>query len=92
MLWINLTQDERNILEHLDGIHSGQPQLLEIEADKPVIINGTVRTDLPVPSDRNFNRMASCMRRNVDKMEIFEETPQRIRVKPLPFDKRAICA
>jgi hypothetical protein len=92
MLWINLTPDERNTLEHLDGIHSGLPQLLELTAGQPVIINGSVRPDLPVPDEKSIKRMYSCLERSGELFEILEHSNGYLRVKPRPFEERGRCA
>jgi hypothetical protein len=84
--WRRLTGDEQNILEHYYGMHSGLPQTLEIEADKPVVINGKARGDLPVPSSVSVE----VMRRHVvalkAELDVFEDRADGFRVRWKPFE------
>jgi hypothetical protein len=92
MLWINLTTDERNTLEHLDGIHSGLPQLIELTAGQPVKINDSDRPELPIPDEKSIKRMYSCLERSGELFEILEHNNGLLRVKPKPFEQRGQSA
>jgi hypothetical protein len=92
MLWINLTLEERNTLEHLDGIYSGLPQLIEMEPGKPVLVNGKPRPDLPIPDARSIQRMYSCLERSGEIFELLEKSGDHVRAKPKPFEERGLRA
>jgi hypothetical protein len=93
-LWPDLTIREKNVLEHLVGIHSGLPQTLIVKADEYVLVSNdneqglvTNKLNVQAPTLEEFIRIKAFCLANPDEIITVDSAATSITIRGIAHVK-----